>query len=391
MAKDTVGPNGGRVVLLPWVTLKKPVLVGPFKFQPVSISELEHFIEADVVEAVRRSAKTHVDLFGQPISDCTIVLRPRAANRRWNIPMRLWPAIFEATEVVALATLSNQEFFRGHFAPHLNSTLFRAVSFAIRPDADVAALTFSRRGGSLTIGGVKLSRILFQRPVQVEGASAGETDTKLISAIRAARGSEFGARLRSALSPFLLGHSEAPELDDEHFALLSVLAFERLLGSPGKARAFAEAFDKIWSDYRTLPISQARRVRSDNKYQQEQSSWAIHRKWAKELYELRNATMHAARVDPEFSQNWEVWQHIVIAAFAFPLTVKLLLARDAKYVLTDSDIGALQAFNDMLDADMKGDDLNPPAWSSILDQERASIAIRRSITLARETVERGSG
>jgi hypothetical protein len=148
--------------------------------------------------------------------------------------------------------------------------------------------------------------------------------------------------------------------------MLSAIAFERLLEPvKGSAQAVASAFADHWAPFSRIQIANAKRVRSDDKFISDQQDWPLHRKWMKELYEARSAAAHRG-TRSEFSRNWSAWQHLVIAAFAYPLTVKLRLAEDGFYALNDRELGACEAIDQLLDSSWGSGWKKPPEWSNIL-------------------------
>ena len=53
---------------------------------------------------------------------------------------------------------------------------------------------------------------------------------------------------------------------------------------------------------------------------------------------MRNKVAHEGS-DGGRSGGWTIFEHLVMAAYVFPLAVKLLLEREGHYVLTDTDRG----------------------------------------------------
>lgn len=102
----------------------------------------------------------------------------------------------------------------------------------------------------------------------------------------------------------------------------------------------------------------------------------------KELYEARSATAHRG-ARSEFSQNWSPWQHLVLAAFAYPLTVKLLLAEDGLYAPSVRELGAYEAIDQLLDSHWAGGWKREAEWSGILSRSEGhreiSAVIMRAI------------
>jgi hypothetical protein len=87
-----------------------------------------------------------------------------------------------------------------------------------------------------------------------------------------------------------------------------------------------------------LKLAEAKRIKPDHKrdFVAKQLQWPVHRKWMKELYEARSSRAHRGPRSG-FSRNWEDQQHMVIAAFAYPLAVKLRLSAAGLYKFDDPD------------------------------------------------------
>jgi hypothetical protein len=153
--------------------------------------------------------------------------------------------------------------------------------------------------------------------------------------------------------------------------MLSALAFERLLSPPGGglkgADDLSRAFATLWKPYTLLTVGVTRKVKPDPDptMAAQQASWAVHRKWIQELYKARNRHAHGGKRTAQ-SSNWKLWQHVVFAAFAYPLTVKLLLERDQLYQLSARETGACQALDELLVSNFRTGPLKLPEWPTVL-------------------------
>jgi len=374
-------PASGRVVFLPWVTLPVSVQVGGFRFCPIHRNAMASVVDSDVAETVDQLLKCYVRRDGKPIESCTIVLRPRH-SQPWNIPERMWTAASRAAEMLALACLAEQRFLEGHNSPHLNATMFRLIGQGITAGSDQIAPVYPRRGSGLRIGGLRFKDIVFQRPSQIEGTECKVVGIRLLKGLDNARRAQHPVwePIASSLELFLLGHAETPELGWDSCVMLSAMAFERLLEpQQSTAKAVARAFTELWSPYSRLKLTDAKRIKPDNKpeFVAEQTAWPVHRKWMKELYEARSARAHRGPRS-DFSQNWEDWQHMVIAAFSYPLAVKLRLLAAGLYRLDDKEMGACEALDELLDSHWGRGWRKPPEWPSILsiaENARALTAV----------------
>lgn len=372
----------GFVVFMPWVTLPQCVRVGRFRFCPVRVSEIATIVDPSIAPVVERAVQCYVKRNGQPVDSCTIVLRVRGPER-WNIPRRHWNFAVEAAKKLALACLAEQRFFEGHFSPHLNATMFRIIGQGVSAGSDQIAPYFARRGGGLQIGGLRFKDVVFQRPPQIEGTLCEVVNERLLRALEKAERLECAASvaISSSLETFLLANAEAPDLDSDSCVTLSAISFERLIEpTASTAQGLAAAFANCWAPFVRLTVANAKRIKPDKKYASEQSSWPIHRKWMKELYEARSATVHRG-ARPEFSKNWSAWQHLVLAAFAYPLTIKLRLAEAGLYSPTDKELASFEVFDLLLDSSWGKGWRKPPEWSKILSMAEGARAIHAAVTL----------
>ena len=180
-------------------------------------------------------------------------------------------------------------------------------------------------------------------------------------------------------------------LSDEACVTLNAIAFERLLTPKPSAKGFAKAFGHLWSQFGRTTVATARRVKADPKFKDEQQSWLVCEKWARELYEERSAFSHHRRHE-DIATNWATRQHLVLAAYTYPLTIKLLLEREATYALSDEERGCCFALDPLLDRweprahdllnneeewDSYDDRYGRPTWSKIVGIERAVCALMR--------------
>ena len=88
-------------------------------------------------------------------------------------------------------------------------------------------------------------------------------------------------------------------------------------------------------------------IEIDPKYAAAQPTWGVHRKWIEELYDARSHGVHKGHHGSR-RWGWGLYEHLVMAAHVFPLTVKLLLVREGHYELTDSDCAAARAVDKLL-------------------------------------------
>jgi hypothetical protein len=377
--------SSGFIIFMPWVTLPESVRVGRFRFCPLPVKDVKSVVDPDMVTTIENVLKCYVRKNGKPIESCTIVLRARH-QQSWNIPRDHWNYANSASKTLALACLAEQRFLEGHFSPHLNATMFHLIGQGVTAGSDQIAPFYPRRGGGLQIGGLRFKDIVFQRPPQIEGTDCRIVNDRFLKALERARRSKAPCidAIDSSLEVFLLAHAETPELDWDSCAMLSAISFERLLEPlKSSAQAVASAFADHWAPFSGIRIAKAKRVKPDQKFASDQQHWPLHRKWMKELYEARSAAVHRGPRS-EFSRNWSAWQHLVLAAFAYPLTIKLRLAEDGFYALSDRELGACEAIDQLLDSSWGSGWKKPAEWSNILSRAEGH---REYLTVIMRSIE----
>ncbi|WP_262032007.1 hypothetical protein [Microvirga sp. Mcv34] len=383
----------GQIIFMPWVSIPQAVTVAGFRFAPIDVKDPISVVGPEMAPTVAMALSPYVDRRSHQIESCTIMLRPRH-QQSWNIPDRMWGSARRAAEILALSCLAEQRFMEGHFSPHLNATMFQIIGQRITAGSDQIGLFYPRRGGGLRVGGVRFKDVVFQRPSQVEGTRCEVVNVRLARALTKASRSKspIWDPIASSLEFFLLGNAEVPELDWESCIMLSAMAFERLL-EPAQANAqgVAEALANLWAPYASRTLAQAKRVKPDNKpdFAKVQQEWPLHRKWMKELYEARSSRAHRGPRSV-FSQNWKNWQHMVIAAFVYPLAVKLKLANAGLYQLSAREKGGCEALDRLLDSHWGKGWKKDPEWSKILSMAEAEHEWLRIIEEAYdETTRKG--
>lgn len=369
--------ESGKFAFFPWLTLPEPIVVGGFRFVPVNTKNPNPEIGDEIAETAKLIFSRYVDVYGKPIKTCTVATRPRHA-KAWHIPENLWQKLFQASECLALVIMAEQRFFE-QLSPHVNATLFRPIIQGVTLGQDGLALFVKRRDGGLQAGGLKFKDVIFQMPLEAYETECPLPSRRFARALNGARTQKTTAwnAIKESLPFFLLGNSETIEMPDETCVLLSALAFERLLQTPTKklnnANDVSKAFGLLWEKYSTLLLADAHRILVDPcvRYGQAQSAWPIHRKWMKELYEARSEQAHG-QMNPARSSNWHPQQHIVVAAFVYPLSVKLRLAQEGQYKLDAREQGACEALDKLLDSDWGSGWEHPPEWSNILSKSEGS-------------------
>jgi hypothetical protein len=199
-------------------------------------------------------------------------------------------------------------------------------------------------------------------------------------------------RLKAALSFFSLASTDSDVMLPEAEIVLMASAFEQLLEGYG-ARALSQKFGDLFNSFGSVTVAQALATRSDivvdPKFVSEQEAWLVHRKWIEELYHLRNAFAHGTAPSVR-SWGWLRFEHLVIAAFAFPLTVKLCLKQEGHYTLSDEDEVQCHALDLLLAATdwREFQESNTTVWQEQLNKARHESTVAKAVAAYRAMQEK---
>jgi hypothetical protein len=223
--------DAGCVVFLPWVTLPEEVELGGFHFVPLESADVDALVtDRETATSVEAMLRGYVDTENKPIMSCTFVAKPEA-SAPWYVPEDEINIAFSAARTLALAAMSEQRFFEGHFASHINATAFRPIGQRISSPNTRIALSIPWRDGGLMAGGWNFGQVVFQEPLLVHGTKSPEIPRRFLAALEQARQgeAEIWDAIEASLPIWLLGNSEDITLSDNACVTLCAIAFERLL------------------------------------------------------------------------------------------------------------------------------------------------------------------
>jgi hypothetical protein len=235
-------------------------------------------------------------------------------------------------------------------------------------------------------GGYKHGEICIARPLQVSLREAAKIDGGLLSALNSATNAKSvtADRLRTALPFFLLGNTDSASMTPLPEAILIVSAYEQLLhsGKEGTALALATAFGSLFQQHGSVRVIDAKATRPDIEVEsREEEQWFVHQKWAQELHTLRSKAAHRGHAKMR-DWGWNFTEHLLMAAWVFPLALKLLLEKEGHYQLTDNARSHCHAIDEILNAKewsaSADEDFGPSVWTHNVQQARLSMLTKKA-------------
>jgi hypothetical protein len=275
-------------------------------------------------------------------------------------------------------------------------------------------------------GGYEHGEFRFNLPLQCSIRDEADIDEPFLIALDAASGGAATSnRLRTAL-PFV----QLANTDDEFMlgpaeAILMGSAFEQLLRADASAYRLSRKLGNLFEQFGSVRVVDAKRTRPHliidgspgdsrvwhiwkrvhrfipwyalrnrleqwlaKRLQVAHSAWWVHRKWVEELYDLRSKVVHRGHHAGR-DWGWNIFEHLVMSAYVFPLAVKLLLVENDLYQLSDDDRVRCLAIDKLLASERWVEDLDheddesDESWGAVtarvrrdLDWQRAWEAVR---------------
>lgn len=353
----------------------------PFKDRDDAVSA----VFADSEAQIAKILSSYVDLEGRPIRNCIIATIP---SKGGNLALGDWEAVDWAISLLFLSAFATNDYFR-NAGSYVASSNFRVMWQAFTDEVSWISPVWRRRDGHTQSGGYEHGKVKFVKPLQCTLNDPAMIDQRFLEALDLAvrAGTETTGRLRKAVSFVVLANSDDDVVDVPVEAILMASAFEQMLDVEYKRELVLE-FEKLFSPYGSVSVAQAMggarpdiRIDQDPARAASQPKWFIHKKWVEELYDLRSATVHDGTHGGR-AWGWSFGEHLVMAAYVFPLLIKLMLERDGMYALSEQDGIRCLTVDRLLEvagwSDVDGADQNRQSkWDRIVDAVRREVASRR--------------
>jgi hypothetical protein len=277
---------------------------------------------------------------------------------------------FEVAELVALAGLAAREYFLP--TRYSNRETFNLVVQRFTGRGHGVGVTSRRRDGS-TSAYVSPSQNRVRRPLSQNGVSNVMVDEALLRALLAAREHKNWEHLSEAVYFFGRANTDSDVVSEESECVEMVGAFERLLGcSRSKEDDLARRFMALWQPVQWIDPAQCSRIPARIR------SLRVAETWIRDFFGYRGFHAHGRR-RVQRPTAWSRHEHLLLGAYAFPLLVKLWLAKRGLYEVTDRDESDIDVFEALTCANhfevQSEEEIPRHPWNEI----RGSVGLRRAI------------
>jgi hypothetical protein len=377
--------TGHLVLYLPFLRLKTEHAVAGTAFLPLRCGDGKVWPQLSAAEKpVMKILTGYMDRHRRTFDNCVVATIP---GRGWDVNLTDGPTVMWAAQLLFLSSWACNEYFARFGGTYVNSSSFRVIGQAFSGDVPgFIALGARRRDGRSLDGGYEHGDVQFNLPLQCSVNDVAQVDEAFLAALGKAHSANSATiqRLRTALPFVQLANTDDELMDEDAEPILMGSAFEQLLNGDGSAYKLGRKFGQLLKDCGGVTVDDARKNRpdiqidNDPKYPERakaQPTWWVHRKWVEELYDLRSKVVHEGGGGGGSRKwGWSASEHLVMAAFVFPLTVKALLAAEGHYTLTEADKARCAAIDRLLAATNWGHDdpttSDGPTWHKIVFESK---------------------
>ncbi len=346
---------------LPWCRLDKQYSVGDVTLIPFARSTPPSELDDLTTYPIKLIMNSYRGSTGHPVREFAIVKftgRTVLDDLSEEERDRLWGSV----ALACLAALSQRDFMGAH-RPYCNADCFVLYGQRFEKQPDFAAISVRRRDGSYGIG-TALTTLAVEIPIHVVQATFPlSLDERLLQSLSCLRTKLLESQKerwdiwQDGIIFFNQANTDAENVRWQVEWVLMCGAFQRLLqtghNEENTAKAFADA----------LPLGNGPTQSVDR---------TLVTDWLIEFQRLRDDFAHG-KSQTQKQRKWSQADHLIIAAVAFPILVRSLLAKENAYKFDDKDFGLILAFEALLKQA-----LNPgsgqKSWLSLVAEANLTVA-----------------
>lgn len=363
------------LAFLPWLRLDQPVRVGSFHAFPQGIGgTLPDGVASSVaLDSIHKVLGQHHADANRPLAVLSVLQYDgRPVGDDFNEDERA--AIFRFGQHLSVAGLS-ERLFTGSFPDTYTASGHYQVivqSFA-EPYKGGANLTFRRKGGHANVM-MGQTNLRFVMPAHLVTQGEPTLNLPLLSALQAlpTLPPAIQEHVGASVSQFLLANGDSPDVPPDVEATASYSALERLIDDHGIGKV-RPGLLALLSAADGTPCAQLLRDKLPP-FEADRPTFA---KWVGQLYNLRGRLAHGKSA-AGYKSDWLQFEHLVAAAFAYPLALKGLLAKHGLYELTDDDVARVLGLEGLLGARPFFDRVDAAGAAAADLDEASALAMRVS-------------
>lgn len=363
---------------MPWCRIDKAHAIGEITILPIQRGDLRSGVGQSTVATIDKILSGYKDLEGRPVKNFAIV-RYDDLDVLADITDEQFQIMQDCIQLACFAGLAKRAYFDS-LGPYCNTDCF--ISYGQRYSGSQFTALSSRRRDGQASDMRQLAKVTLSMPVHISNAGSVTLDDALLSALaefRKAADSDEWARWQNAIACFNQANTDNETVRHQVEWVLMCSALEHILDAKSEAKDVARRFADVILPREPVQIKNSKR---------RSTSWTnpeehLRFEWMREFYRIRGDFAHGKLVTRQPS-SWNVLEHLVLAAIAFPLVVRRLLEDAGHYSLTERDMAEINCFERLADEQFLADPSDQrhsgdSIWSRLISEETMSLIMGKAV------------
>lgn len=316
----------GFLSFYPWFTIKERATLGDCILEPVDVTAPP---TNDEERQIRNILQRYHDKSNRPIREATLIYKDGTPKTQDPTDEEI-NDVFIVSEMIAFSGLSARRFFSWDY---LNRDTLRLVGQRFKDSQDSPSITSRRRDGQ-TLEGFSRDVFIEKCPQNVSLLAKEQLDFPLAESLCKLYRSkdDLWLDVYDAILGFNNANTDRNEIRETAEIVHTCGAFERLFGySQAKVvPKFVHLLSKVPT------ATNLKYVRKHGSYVSNQNPATVREAWIRDFYKTRNEVGHG-KSQAQHDKTWDITEHLLLAAYIFPLVMKMFLQEHCWYSLTDKD------------------------------------------------------
>lgn len=330
---------------MPWTNVKAADQVGPISFVRYERGVLPGALGKTTQKSLDAIIGNYADrAFVQdadstvPVHDALILRWPGDDERESLLTDEEIEERLQQTQLLTFAALSHRQFgTHGNYC-NADGLTITAQHFSEDNPAATAITTRRRDGSGLNYMASRTGKPLFLRPMHVPNRYSLDMDYNFAHALLNVQDGPLRSRLLDSITLFNRANTDANEVPPSAEIVFLRAALETLLGVGHKTSELKVKLVKFmcphlgpikWHDVHIPP------KKWQDRWNNELRPFSA---WVEDFCHWRNEGAHGKRLVKKYPDPvWSLWNHLLFTSWFMSRIVKVLLAEDGQYTLTQDD------------------------------------------------------
>lgn len=368
------------LAFFPWIDLENEIAIGDYRLVPYIRGRLPAAPDSEL-QATLDGILEPYKAGNYPIRKATLLQIGDGELTR-ELDDDQCADAFQFAEIVAISGLAARKYFTRGLEWYWNRDQFYFVIRAFTEAGKGTLIVIRRRDGNTNM--LVTAEAYRVQPRLHVLAGRVKLDVCFAKALLDSRASDEWERYWDSIINFNLANTDSADMRMEVEAVFTIAAFERLLGCRrGDEDDLAGRFIRVLKPKTALAPSSCPRLSDPATPDSLARRASVREAWIRDFFRGRGNYAHGT-LEPKHSAVWSLREHLLLSSYAYPLTLKSLLAKDGRYVVSEDDQFDIDLFEALMGEDLfaEVEDLASSPWNDVRDgayfrrlAERAANAI----------------